>query len=348
MRFDLFVPPFLIVFALTSGLCLLFLLVPLFRRQIWRYGERHQGKNTLSRLGGVAMCVAFLFTAIADPHLVLTREFFGLLVGGILVCVFGLWDDIRELGFKAQMFFQVSMTVLLFIFGIRITSLRNPFGEAWIFPDQGMVPIFLGFGLLFIWVLLVMNAVNWLDGLDGLLGGVSFITFITIFFLSLKPEVNQPPVAILAIIAAGTVGGFLLFNVHPAKILAGTSGSFFLGFLITVLAVIAGTKIATALLVLALPIADALWVLRERLVSGSSLFQADQRHLHYRLRDLGWSEGHIAWFFFLLTTCISIIALSTEALGKFIALFLVLAIIFSLLIFVAHKTEQKKQIHKHI
>ena len=348
MRFDLFLPPFFIAFAITLGLCLIFLLVPLFRRHIWRRGHRHQGKNTISRLGGVAMCGAFLFTVIFDSHLVLTREFFGLLVGGILVCVFGLWDDLRELGFKAQVFFQVSMTVILFIFGIRITSLRNPFGETWVFPEQGMVPILLGFCLLFFWVLLVVNAVNWLDGLDGLLGGVSFITFLTIFFLSLKPEVNQPPVALLAIAGAGIVGGFLVFNIHPAKILAGTAGSFFLGFLITVLAIIAGTKIATALLVLSLPIADALWVIRERFVSGSSIFQSDERHLHYRLRDLGWSERRIAWFFSLLTACISMIALNTEALGKFIALLLVLSIIFALLVFVTHKTKQKYRLHQSV
>ncbi len=305
-------------------------------------------KVTLSRLGGVAMSCAFLFTIIFDPNLVLTREILGLLVGSVFVCLFGLWDDLQELGVKAQAFFQVAMTVILFIFGIRVMTLHNPFGAPFILSEQGAIPVLIGFMLLLAWVFLVINAVNWLDGLDGLLGGVSLITFLTIFFLSLKPEVNQPPVAILAIAAAGMVAGFLLFNIHPARIMAGTAGSLLLGFLITVLSLIAGTKVATALLVLSLPIADALWVIGERFLAGTSVFQADGRHLHYKLRNLGWSEGRIAWFFSSLTALIAIIALNTAALGKFIALLLVLTTVFSFLLFVAQKTRRQERLSQKV
>lgn len=341
MRFDLFLLPFFIAFSTTVSLCLFFLLVPLFRRQIWRQGERHSGKRGLSRLGGIAMAATFFGVVVFDPHLIMTREIFGLLIGGLLVCGFGLWDDFRELSFKAQAFFQVAVTVIIFIFGIRITAIKIPFGGVFTFSDQGLFLILFGFMTLFVWIILVMNAVNWLDGLDGLLGGVSLITFLTIFFLSLKPEVNQPPVAILAIAAVGLTAGFLFFNLHPARILAGTTGSMFLGFLIAVLAIIAGTKVATALLVLTLPVADAVWVIGERIVARTSIFQSDQRHLHYRLRALGWKEGHIAWLFSFLTGIIAVVALNTAALGKFIAFLLALVVIFSLLIFVAYRTKQK-------
>jgi UDP-GlcNAc:undecaprenyl-phosphate/decaprenyl-phosphate GlcNAc-1-phosphate transferase len=341
MRIDLFLLPFAMAFALTAALCLLLLLLPFFRQRFWRHGERHEGKNMLPRLGGLAMCLAFLYVVFWDPHLVITREIAGLLVGSVFVCLFGLWDDFQELSFKAQALLQVGLTVILFVFGLRITSLRNPFGDAWILSEQGALSIILGFVFLFLWTALVINAVNWLDGLDGLLGSVSLVTFLVIFFLSLKPEVNQPPIAILAIIAAGISTSFLFFNVYPAKIMAGTSGSMLLGLLISALAIIAGTKIATALLVLALPVADALWVVIERLRSGQSVFLPDKRHLHYKLRELGWSEGRIAWFFFLFTAFIGLIALFTESLGKLIAWLLVLSIIFSFLIFVEHKTRQK-------
>lgn len=343
MRFDLFLQPLATAFALTIGMCLLFLLVPLFRRQVWRSGRRHHGKASLSRLGGLAMALSFLFTVAIDPHLVVTREIFGLLVGGVMVCAFGLWDDLREIGFKVQTFFQVAITVILFTFGLRITSIKNPFGEGWTLGEESGLVILLGFTLLLLWVFLVMNAVNWLDGLDGLMGGVIAITFLTIFFLSLKPEVNQPPVALLALVGVGVTAGFLLFNIHPAKILAGTSGSLFLGFLITVLSIIAGTKIATAFLVLALPIADALWVIGERLFARKSIFQSDQRHLHYKLRELGWSEGQIAWFFSFFTALIAVIALNTEALGKLIAFLLVFAALFAFLMFVAQRTRRAQR-----
>lgn len=341
MWLELFLQPLLVAFALTSSLCLVFLLFPLFRRHVWREGRRHQGKEALSRLGGVALLFGFILTVLLNEHLVISREIMGLLIGGIIVSMAGLWDDVRELSFKAQGFFQVAVTAILFIFGIRITTIKNPFGEVFVVPEQGIIPILLGFTLLLCWMLLVLNAVNWLDGLDGLLGIVSGITFLTVFFLSLKPEVNQPPVALLAVIGVGVVLGFLFFNIHPARILAGTSGSMFLGFLIAVLSVIAGTKIATSLLVLSLPIADALWVVGERLRAGDSIFQPDQRHLHYKLRNLGWSESRIAWFFSFLTGVIAVIALSTQSLGKFVALLLILFIVFSLLLFVSVKTRHK-------
>ncbi|MBP9728245.1 MAG: undecaprenyl/decaprenyl-phosphate alpha-N-acetylglucosaminyl 1-phosphate transferase [Candidatus Moranbacteria bacterium] len=341
MQSDLFLLPFLSAFLVTIASGFVLLRIPFFRKQSWRNGERHTGKESVARLGGVAMCLAFIVAIILDPHLVLTHDTWGLIVGAIVACLFGLWDDFLELSFKAQAFLQVSLTTILFVFGLRITTLKNPFGDAWMLPEQSPIAILLGFVLLFGWLALVMNAVNWLDGLDGLLGGVSLVTFFVIFFLSLKPEVNQPPVALLSVIGAGLTLGFLVFNVHPAKLLAGTSGSMFIGLLITALAVIAGTKVATALLVLSLPIADALWVIGERLRSGESIFQPDQRHLHYKLRGLGWSEHQIAGLFFALTACVGLIALNTEALGKLIAFFLVFGIIFSVLFFVAHTLNKK-------
>lgn len=344
MQYNLFVEPLLISFALTVSVCLILLSLPFFRERIWRQSERHSGKHQISRLGGIALLVGFFLAVLFDRHLVVSREIMALLFGSAVVGLVGIWDDFQELSFKTQGFFQVILTVLLFVFGIRITTIKNPFGEVIVLPEQGVLPLLVGFILLLLWMSLVLNAVNWLDGLDGLLGSVTIITFLTIFFLSLKPEVNQPPVALLALIGAGVTAGFLFFNLHPARILAGTSGALFLGFLIAALSVIAGTKIATSLLVLALPIADALWVIGERLRAGVSIFQADQRHLHYRLRNLGWRESRITWFFSLLTGIIAVIALSTQALGKFFALLLVLALVFSFLLFVAQKTKRREAI----
>lgn len=337
---ELYFAPLLITFSLTAGLILFFLLVPLFQRAVWRFGKRHSDKKTVSRLGGAAMLLAFIFTFFFDAHLVITREFYGLLMGSSLIFIFGLWDDLNELGWKIQVFFQAALAMLIFIFGMRIVTLSNPFGGVWIFPYSDFV--LPGFLILFVWIFLVMNAMNWLDGVDGVCGGVSFITFVTIFLLSLKPEVYQPPIAIIAVIGIGVTAGFLVFNMYPARILAGTAGSMFLGFLIAVLAIVAGTKIATALLVLALPIADAIFVIGQRLRDGVPIVEPDRRHLHYRLIELGWSERHIAWFFFGVTAVIALIALYTQALGKFTALLLTLGLIFLLLFVVERQTRAKK------
>src|SRR6185369_16524803 len=195
MQLSLFLPPFLIAFVSSAILILIIISLPVFRQRNWRGGARHLGKKNISRLGGVAMLIAFIIAVLADPHLVISTPILGLLVGTGLVFVFGLWDDMIELGWKVQLFFQIALALNIFIFGMRITSLSNPLGGAIFFPDNWVLPAFL---LLLCWLLLVMNSMNWLDGLDGLSGSVSLITFVTIFFLSLKPEVNQPPIAILS------------------------------------------------------------------------------------------------------------------------------------------------------
>lgn len=341
MEIELFFTPFLIAFALTTGLILLFLLTPLFKRAMWRSGERHRHKKTVSRLGGIAMLIAFAFAFFFDAHLVITKEFYGLLLGTFFILIFGLWDDLDELGWKMQVFFQVALTALVFIFGMRIATLPSPFGGVWVFPYSDFV--FPGFLLLFAWIALVMNAMNWLDGVDGVCGGIALITLATIFFLSLKPEVYQPPIAIIAAIGVGVALGFLFFNMYPARILAGTTGSMFLGFLIAVIAIIAGTKIATALLVLSLPIADAMFVIWRRVRDGVPIVQPDRRHLHYRLLELGWSERHIAWFFFGVTVVVALIALHTQALGKFVALLLTLGVMFALLFFIEHQIRTRRR-----
>ena len=335
----LFIQPFLIAFALTIVFSLLLTSVHFFQDR-WRLRERKRSKRTggLSRFGGLAMMAAFFLTCFTDPHLVITPEFYGLFGASALVFLFGTWDDIAELGWKAQIFFQSATAIVLFVFGMRILSITNPFGGVLIFSSDHL--IIFGFLLLFFWVLLIMNSINWLDGLDGLCGSVSFITFVTSFLLCLKPEVHQPPIAILSAIGAGVSLGFLVFNIHPARILAGTAGSMFLGIVISVLAVIAGTKIATAFLVLALPIADAFFVIAHRLFSHASIFESDDRHLHYQLVRLGWSEKKITLFFASVTACIAIIALHTAALGKFFAVIAVLVIVFSVILFVHQRVRR--------
>lgn len=339
---SLYGTPFLLALALSLGIVLLFLLLPLFHRQVWRNGARHSSKAHLSRLGGIAIIASFITVALFHPYLVLSKAIIGLIAGSILILFFGLWDDLKDQDWKVQLAFQVILSLLMIIFGIRILSLSIPFGETLFLTEQVwfLPSVFLSL----LWFLLVMNAMNWLDGLDGLASGVSIVSLLTIALLALKPEVNQPPVVILALIGAGATFGFLLFNFHPARILLGTTGSLFLGFLIALLAIISGTKIATALMVLSLPIADALWVILDRLWHKRSLFQADQSHLHYRLHDLGWSERKVSWFFYGVTTLIALLALSTTLLSKFIALTAILTVIFIILIYVAWKVNKLKSV----
>jgi UDP-GlcNAc:undecaprenyl-phosphate GlcNAc-1-phosphate transferase len=228
-----------------------------------------------------------------------------------------IFDDFFEIGWKKQLFFQILAILIAFNFGAFPQYIANPFNGEIIFFNQQLF-FFLGIFLIGTWVLVLVNAINWIDGVDGVGGGVCFIGALSLFLLSLKPEVNQPPIGILAISLAGAILGFLFLNFYPARIFAGTSGSMTMGYLLAMLSIFAGAKIATTLLVMAIPIIDALWVVFERLQSGQSIFEADRRHLHHKLLKLGISQRNISLLYYFFTILISIFALKFSGTGKVI------------------------------
>lgn len=286
------------------------------------------------------MILAFNITILLNKDLFITTELYGLMVASLIILIIGIWDDIKEVYWKIQLFFQIAVAILVFVVGIRIYYITNPFTGGMIHLDQG-IGILASIFLVIFWVVLITNVVNWLDGIDGLSGGLTFIASLTIFFLSLRPEVNQPPVAIITAIFAGSVLGFLVFNFNPSKAMAGTSGAMFMGFGLAIISIFAGTKVATALLVLSVPIIDCLWVIIERWRKGKSIFQPDKNHLHYRLMDLGWSQRKINAVFFTVAVLISIVALNTRAFGKGIAMIIVIFVMLGAFICVQRKLKSR-------
>ncbi len=327
---DLYLKPFLLALAISLGLVIL--AIKTFGKRLAKKQKRdedrhvHDKTKTVCRMGGVAIIIAFIASIFLDENLVITRAMWGFVFGGALILIIGIIDDFKDLNWKIQLFFQTCIVSLIFIFGARISYITNPFGEAIQFDTSGK--IFLGIIIGVVWSLILMNAMNWLDGIDGLSGGVALIGALTIFILSLKPEVNQPPVGIISMALAGSILGFLLLNFYPAKIMAGTSGAFFMGFILAGLSVFAGTKIATTLLVLSVPIIDFFWVIGRRIRLGKSIFEPDREHLHHRLMEIGWSQRKISIFFYIITILIALAALSIGAVGKvaMIVLIVVLAI----------------------
>ena len=322
-----YVVPFVLAFFSTTVFAVVFLW--LGKKIKWgvRNSFRHIQSGKVLRVGGLAMILAFNLTLLLDKNLVIERELAGIMLASVAILLFGFWDDLKELSWKKQLIFQIILAGFITLCGVRIYYFANPFGAGSI--NLGMMA---SFAVAIFWIVIVMNAMNWLDGIDGLSGGVTLIGALTIFILSLKPEVYQPPMAIISLVLAGVALGFLVFNFYPSKIIAGTTGSMFMGFLLATLAIFAGTKIATAILILALPLIDFLWVIGERWRQKKSIFQPDQNHLHHKLLELGWSQKKINVYFYLITILIAIIALNTRALGKSLTagLFLVVAVAFLL------------------
>ncbi|MEI6650514.1 MAG: MraY family glycosyltransferase [Candidatus Moraniibacteriota bacterium] len=308
-----FLFPFLIAF-IASVVLFQFVSIAGKRFGVMRK-ERGRTHKLVPRLGGVALVGAFLVAIAFNRELVFSGPLLGLIAGGCLILLFGTLDDRTPIGWKPQLLFQIGLAILIFSSGMRAWVLTNPFGDSWFLrPEVSVWPSLL-VGIVF--TLLIMNAMNWSDGVDGLLGGVSLAAFFTLFFVSLRPEVNQPTVAILSCIFAGVSLGFLVYNVPPARLLAGTSGSYFFGFGVAALALFSGAKIATTLLVLSIPVLDACFVIVSRLRARQSPFHGgDERHLHDRLRQRGWSDRTIMIAYTAVSASSGFAALVLPAAGK--------------------------------
>lgn len=289
--------------------------------------RRHNGK--ISRLGGLGVIAAFWLAIFLSGSLVFDSLKIGLIVCSALIFFFGFWDDIRELSWKKQMMFQIVIALIMIYAGLGVDYIANPFGGREFRLDGFSLAGFSILGSVFVilWVVGFMNMVNWLDGLDGLAGGVGAIAALTLFFLSISDLVNQPPLAIMAISLVGVLLGFLVFNFHPAKIFMGSSGALFLGFILSVLAIFSGGKIATIFLVMGFPILDAIYVIINRLRKGKSPFLGDRSHFHYALLDGGRSEREVVLSIYLLSALFGLLALTFSGVYKFIALVALFAVV---------------------
>ena len=250
----------------------------------------------LPRGGGVAVAAAFISVVlafmwlnsqlawIAVPTTIDTPTLVALLLGGALAVVFGVLDDYFDLRARWQFAAQLILAGLAVGLGVTIEVLSNPLGSELI-RLEGLVAV----GFTVLWIVGMLNSINFIDGLDGLSSGVVLIAAVTLGLISLT-LVSQIYVAVLCFALAGALLGFLRYNFHPATIFVGTSGVMFMGYTLAVLSIVGTAKIAVALLVLAVPIIDAFWIIVRRLAQGRSPFSPDRGHLHHRLLDTGLSH----------------------------------------------------------
>lgn len=258
--------------------------------------------------------------------------FAGLLIGGLVLILGGLLDDKYRLRAKQSIIFPVLASLIAVVCGIGVTKLTNPFGSPFLLTS-GLSSI-----LTFLWLLSTTYTTKLLDGLDGLATSISTVAAILIMALSLSVKFWQPDVALLAAVAAASLLGFLVWNWHPARIFLGEGGSTFLGFLVGVLAVISGGKVATALLVLGLPALDVIFVIIRRLARQQNPFTASDRdHLHYLLLDSGLTARQVVLLYVALAIIFGATTLFLVSWQKLIIL-AILATVAALMAISLHKT----------
>jgi len=256
--------------------------------------------SPLPRLGGVAIFVSFACcTAIAALWIADHPEFHRhfsiktavtILGPAALVFLLGVYDDLRGVGPYVKFSVQGIAATMLFVGGLRIVNIPVLFGDR-------SLPWFLGLPLTILWVLAITNAFNLIDGLDGLAAGSALFSTLVMFVVAL---LNGPSlVTVLTIALAGAILGFLRYNFNPATIFLGDSGSLFIGFTLSALALYGAQKaptivaIAIPIVSFGLPILETTLSILRRLISGRPVFTADREHIHHKLLQHGMTHRQV-------------------------------------------------------
>jgi UDP-GlcNAc:undecaprenyl-phosphate GlcNAc-1-phosphate transferase len=248
-------------------------------------GGRKIHAHSVAKVGGIALAtgtfIGVLMWAPKD-HLILAS-----LVGGLIIVLFGIWDDRVGLGYRTKFAGQALAAFIVLTFGgVRIAGLP-------MMPDEWMNS-WISLPLTFLILIAVTNAVNLADGLDGLAGGLSLISFAGMAFLAF--QVDDALLMLMVVSVLGGLLGFLRFNTYPAKIFMGDAGSQFLGFYLGVTGLVLTDPShgpyspIVALLLWGLPLLDTLGVMVQRWKEGRSPFVGDRNHFHHKLLGRGYSH----------------------------------------------------------
>ena len=255
-------------------------------------GERKIHEHPVSRLGGVSIWISTMLTFL----LLVVLSFYpkgsllsGILLGGSLLFFLGLVDDVYCLNAKFKLLIQVSIATIVFLLGIRIDTIYNPFG------DLIQLNLILSYIITMLWIVGISNAVNFIDGIDGLAGSIITISAVTLGVISVTIAPTNVS-SLIAFILAGSMLAFLTYNFNPAKIFMGDSGALFGGFMLAVLSITGlmykdDVAMYLPLLILSVPIIDITFSSLRRIAKGSSPFVADSEHVHHKLLHAGFTQN---------------------------------------------------------
>jgi len=277
---------------------------------------RHVHEFPLPRLGGVAIFLAFsisltawLVLSLAFPRLLdglAPATLLRIYVPACLIFCLGIYDDLRGASPYLKFAVQAIAAAMLFAGGMRVLDLPVIFGPY-------SLPWFVGLPLTVLWVVAVTNAFNLIDGLDGLAAGSALFSTMVVFVVSL---VNHSWLgSLMSVILAGAILGFLRFNFNPATIFLGDSGSLFIGFLLSALALAGAQKaptfVAVAIPVVSfgLPILETLLSILRRLISGRPIFTADSEHIHHKLLQMGFTHRQVVIVLYAVSAIFAMLSL---------------------------------------
>ncbi len=277
---------------------------------------RHVHQTPLPRLGGVAIFLAFsvslsvwLGLSLVFPKLLdglAPATLLRIYLPACLIFCLGIYDDLHGAGPYLKFAVQAVAAAMLFAGGMRVLDLPLIFGAQ-------SLPWFVGLPLTILWVVAVTNAFNLIDGLDGLAAGSAL--FSTMVFFVVSMVVHSGLASLMSVTLAGAILGFLRFNFNPATIFLGDSGSLFIGFMLSALA-LAGAQKAPTFIAVAIPVVSfglpiletALSILR-RLIGGRPIFTADREHIHHKLLQMGFSHRQVVIVLYAVSALFAMLSL---------------------------------------
>ena len=286
---------------------------------------RRMHDHPIPRMGGLAIFFGFILSVLL--FLPLTAQLRGMLLGAVIIVILGIFDDIFALPAKPKFLIQILAAFLAVWAGNRIYGLSN----INIFSSEPYWELgWLSYPISILWIVGITNAVNLIDGLDGLACGVSTISSMTLLVIALV--VSEPDVALLMAALAGACLGFLPYNLNPAKIFMGDTGSTFLGFILAVVSIQGLFKFYTIIsfaapfLILGLPIFDTAFAILRRLAKGQSPMTPDRGHIHHRLIDMGFSQKQAVAVLYVISAILGLSAVVLTTNGTVRAMLFLIAL----------------------
>lgn len=288
-----YLPLFIIALLVSFGLSHVVLRICIRYRAFDHPDQRKLHAKPIPHLGGIALFVSFWIMFLAASwhfdaiNIELSGKMWALFLASAVILATGIVDDLKNLNFVGKISGQLIAAGIMIAAGFLIPRFYIPF---WGSIELG----WFAYPMTAAWIIVLSNSINLIDGLDGLAGSVSVSVCFGMFVTGLLLGVET--VIVTTVCLSGAIVGFLILNRPPARLFMGDSGSLFIGFMFAVLAVICPIKSYTAvamfvpLVAVGVPLIEVAVTLIRRTASGQRFYEADNRHIHNYLVNLGFSR----------------------------------------------------------
>ncbi|RJQ35893.1 undecaprenyl/decaprenyl-phosphate alpha-N-acetylglucosaminyl 1-phosphate transferase [Candidatus Microgenomates bacterium] len=292
-------------------------------------------KKPIPRGGGIPLFIGIFFAALL--FLPISKITIAIFSASFLALLIGVLDDKFDLSPYLRFPVNILCGLIIVGSGIGIPFITSPMGG--ILHFDALKLSFSLFGsplslvisdfIALVWLVWIMNMLNWSKGVDGQMPGIVAISAIVIGILSLRfpiSDTNSLIAAKLSFIIAGSSLGFLIFNFYPAKIFPGY-GATAVYLLLGTVSILSGAKLATAILVMGVPMVDGIFTIVRRIANKRSPFRHDNKHLHHLLLRLGLNQRLIALFYWSFSAILGAISLTLTSSGKIFAIIMLIVLL---------------------